>query len=171
MRMQNVGNTDVLSPYAMLITKDNISLRLVDGEEAIASPKVISFLGLSSEGPAGIISPGSVAIVNFKILPHHDDAMKTTLQLRLPKNSSAPHCFTRNRLSLKPNGVASAVWDIVWRNFISSAGTTQQSLEARLSYVASQFSTAWRREYSIDRLMSNQLQVAFGMTLGKLFPL
>ena len=166
-RIQNIGNTDILSPCLVLVADKEISFRLMDDLEGTDNFKRISFLGLSSKGPAGIISPGTVTTVSFKLQPHQNMATQARIELRLSDNESAPHSFLGGKLMFQPKNIPSKAWEIIWSNFLSSVGTTQKSLQTRLSETASEFSLVEEKAYSIDKMISYQLQIASAMTLGK----
>lgn len=166
-QIQNVGNTDLLAPHLVLVINAQANIRLVDSFGPIDFSDQIDFLGLSLEGPGGILPPGAITQVNFRVAQRFSGPLNARVQIRVQNNGSAPHAYVNRKSSLKPIGIPSNVWDTIWENFIRSFGTTQRSFQQRLSEIASEFSLIGRKTYSIQEMVNYQLQVAFGLLSGK----
>ena len=164
--IQNVGNTDLLSPYLVLASSDNVLFSLVDDSDPIDFSSQIDFIGLSLEGPGGILPPGAVTQVNFRISQQVANPQRAGVHVRIQDNGSAPHAYVNSKSALKPADIPSDVWDTIWNNFLKSVGTTQQSLQERLSEIASQLSLVGKRTYSVNRMVHYQLEVAYGLLSG-----
>lgn len=173
-QIQNSGNTDLLSPHLVLVTQDQAAFRLVDESGPIGPSDQIDFLGLSLEGPGGILPPGASTQVFFRVSQVLDDFGgfpddQARFAIRIQNNASAPHAYLSSKSTSQPAFIPADVWDTIWENFIRSVGTTQQSFVQRLSEIASEFSLIGKRTYSVEDMVQYQLQVAFGFLSGSGF--
>lgn len=166
--IQNFGNTDLLTPYLVLVSRDQIHFRLLDDFGPIGFSKQIDFLGLPLEGPGGILPPGTSTQIVFRAAQIDPRANRARFGIKTGSNGSAPHAFLGKKFSLRPDFIYSnEIWDTIWDNFIRSIGTTQLSFQQRLSEIAIEFSLAGKRAYSVQELVRYQLQVAYGLLSGK----
>lgn len=165
--IQNDGNTDLLSPHLVLMSQNQVTFRLLDETDTTGSSDQIDFLGLSLEGPAGILPPGARTTVEFRVAQVTAMPNRARYQLKNRINGSAPHPYVNRRSSLRPTYIPPDVWDTVWDNFLQSVGTTQESFKERLSEIASEFSLLGKRLYSVQEMVQFQLQVSFGFLSGK----
>ena len=166
-RLENIGNTDLLAPHLTLVSGDNTQFRLVDSSGPIDFATQLDFLGLPLEGPAGILPPGEQTQVIFRAAQTVAGTNNARFSIRLQSNSSAPHPYLHMKSDLKPEAIPTEVWDKIWLNFIRSVGTTYGSLLERLSEVASEFSLVSKKVYSIQELILYQLRVSYGLLSGK----
>ncbi len=165
-QIQNDGNTDLLSPHLVLVSRDQIVFRLVDVSGSIDFSDRIDFLGLSLDGPGGILSPGARTVVEFRVAQIVEEPNRATYRIQIQNNGSAPHAYLNQKSRLQPIFIPSDVWDTVWENFLKYVGTTQQSFQQRISEIASQLSLIGKRTYSIQEMVQYQLRVAFGLLSG-----
>lgn len=165
--LQNIGNTDMFTPHLSLVTRNDVHFKLVDTSGPIDFSNEIHFLGIPTEGPGGILHPGGTAHINFRVAQAVRRGIRARYTFKHKSNASAPHSFVNQKSALKPSSIPANVWDEIWENFIRSVGTTQRSLEQRLSEVASEFSLAGKRTYSITDMVAYQLQIAYGLLSGK----
>lgn len=165
-QIRNTGNTDLLSPHLVLVTRDQAIFRLLDDSGPIDFTDQIDFLGLSLEGPAGILAPGTSTQVNFRVAQLSGAVNQARFGIRIQNNASAPHAYLNRKSSLRPVFTPTDVWDTIWENFIRSVGTTQQTFTQRISEIASEFSLVGKRTYSVQDLVQYQLKVAFGLLSG-----
>ncbi len=162
----NIGNTDLLTPHLVLVSRDETLFRLVDDYAPIGFSEQIDFLGLPLEGPGGILPPGTSTQVTFKAAQSEPGPNQARFRIKSENNASAPHAYLNRKSSLRPNFILPEVWDTIWENFIKSVGTTQQSFQQRLSEIATEFSLVGKRAYSVQELAQYQLDIAYGLLSG-----
>lgn len=168
--LRNFGNTDLLTPHLVLVSRDQTHFRLLDDFGPTGFSEQIDFLGLPLEGPGGILPPETSTQVVFRAAQTTQGINRARFTIKTENNGSAPHAFLDKKFSLRPNFVYSyEIWDTIWANFIRSVGTTQQSFHQRLSELATEFSLVGKRAYSVQELVEYQLQVAYGLLSGKIF--
>lgn len=166
--IQNIGNTDLLTPHLVLVARSNINFKLLDNYGPIGFSKQIDFLGLPLEGPGGILCPGASTQVTFRAEQIATRPNRVSFSIRTESNGSAPHAYLDRKSSLQPNFILTEVWGTIWENFIRSVGTTQRSFQQRLSETATEFSLLRKRAYSVQELVQYQLAIAYGLLSGKL---
>lgn len=148
------------------MTRDEAIFRLLDDSGPIDFTDQIDFLGLSLEGPAGILPPGTSTQVNFGIAQLSMTVDQARIGIRIQNNASAPHAYLDRKSDLQPAFIPNDVWDTIWENFIRSVGTTQRTFTQRLSEIASEFSLVEKKTYSVQDMVQYQLKVAFGLLSG-----
>ena len=166
--IQNIGNTDLLTPHLVLVAENNINFKLLDDYGPIGFSRQIDFLGLPLEGPGGILCPGASTQVTFRAEQRVLGQNRVSFSIKTERNGSAPHAYLDRKSSLQPNFIVTEVWDTIWENFIRSVGTTQQSFQQRLSETATEFSLLRKRAYSVQELVQYQLSIAYGLLSGML---
>lgn len=166
-QLQNIGNTDILTPHLVITSRDRTHFRLLDDYAPNDFRRQIDFLGLPLEGPGGILPPGTSTQVVFRAAQMVLGANRARYSIKREMNDSAPHAFVDKKSNLRPRFIYSdEVWDIVWDNFIKSVGTTQQSFQQRLSEIATELSLVGKRAHFVKDLVKYQLQVAYGILSG-----
>ena len=164
-RLQNIGNTDLLAPHLILVSRDRTHFRLIDESGPIDFSEQLDFLGLPLEGPGGILPPGATTQITFRAAQTIQGANRTRICIKV-QNNSAPHPFVDKKSNLKPAAVPADVWDKIWENFIRSVGTTHGSFLERLSEMASEFSLVGKRTYSVQEMVLYQLRISYGLLSG-----
>ena len=165
--VENIGNTDILAPYLVLVSTSNAHFKLLDTSGPIDFSQQIDFLCLNLEGPAGILPPGASTRVTFRVAQVTSQRnSRARFRVKIANNQTAPHPYLDKKSSLQPRFIPNEVWDTIWENFISSVGTTQKSFQQRMSEIASELSMVGKRTYSIQEMVTYQLQVAYGLLSG-----
>lgn len=165
--LQNSGNTDLLTPHLVLVSRDSIHFRLLDDFGPKGFSEQIDFLGLPLEGPGGILPPGTSTHITFRVAQITPGENRAIFSIKTETNASAPHAFFDKKYSLQPSFIYSnEIWDTIWENFIRSVGTTQRSFQQRLSEVAIELSLIGKRIYSVQELVQYQLEIAYGLLSG-----
>lgn len=164
-QVQNLGNTDLLTPL-LILSGDRTRFRLLDDYNSIDFSEQIDFLGLPLEGPGGILCPGASTQITFRAAQIEAMVISARFSIKIQNNGSAPHPYLDKKSSLQPKFIPAEVWDKVWENFIESVGTNQQTFQQRLSELATEFSLLRKRAYSVQELVEYQLRIAYGLLSG-----
>lgn len=165
--IQNSGNTDILTPMMTLQSQGNVRLHYLDESNAAPPTSEVFFLPLPSRGPAGIIPPGGTAHVIFQVIPNAGFSGREAIQLSYIEEDEEPHVYVNSRDSLRPTDVPEEIWDEIWLNFLESMGTVWATFHRRVSEVATEYSLAQKKVYSIDEIVNYQLRLAYGYLTGK----
>ena len=165
-RLQNIGNTDLLPPHLVLLSSDNVQFKLSDQAGPIDFDNQLDFLGLPLEGPGGVLPPGSASVITFRAAQNTRQADNARFSVRIQSNLSAPHPYLSRKSSLRPPFMPQEVWEKIWTNFISLVGTTHASMLESFSEVALEFSLVGKKVHSVQDLVTYQLRVAYGLLSG-----
>jgi RHS repeat-associated protein len=137
----NTSNTDITAPLFTL-TSDESVFQVADGSSAVISD-AITVIGVSSQGPAGIIGPGQSGTVLVKMTSttsvRHE---QIGVDLTVPEDPSepVPIPWATEKDLLKPPTVQADAWDAIWSNFLPLVGNTIGSFNQAVSSVASYLS-------------------------------
>ena len=167
-RLENIGNTDILSPYLIMKSNNrNVHFKLLDNSGPIDFASTIHFLGLPLEGPGGILAPGKHTQTTFKIALTSGRMATVLITVEHQNDMNGPHPYLARKEQLRSISVPVEIWEKVWENFIKSVGTTRGSMLRRLSEIATELSLVRKKVYSIDELIMYQLRVSYGLLSGK----
>jgi len=72
------------------------------------------------------------------------------------------------RDSLRPSEIPEEIWNTIWSNFLDSVGTVWATFHRRVSELATEYSVAQKKIYSIDEIVNYQLRLAYGYLTGNL---
>ena len=153
---QNVGATDVAAPL-LTISGDAFLKQIGDNEFGGTS---VEFLGISSEGPAGILSPG--ASNNFKL------NFKPLLTGAHEQNFIGISTFDANYVidwntlleSSKPEHISQEAWVTVKANLIAELGTTVNDYQNALAQNATVLAMLEDRTNDVNRLFAMEYNQA-----------
>ena len=146
---QNLGDTDVAAP---LVTVSGNALLKLPGEAEFGGTSM-QLLGINSEGPAGILSPGAEG--SFQLFFTPDFAGGGTVNLDV---SSLPtdQVIDWNTLleSSKPENISEESWATVKANLMAELGTTTTDFENNLAENATAMDQLESRTDDVARLFS-----------------
>ena len=167
--VHNTGNTDILTPLMTLRTGGNALVRQLDESIFADYATEFNFLPLPTKGPGGILPPGASSQIYFDVVPRNGFEGRDTVQFSYIQDAQKiePHAYLEQKSELKPPDIPDSVWDSVWQNFLNSMGETWGSFHDRVSKAATELSLVQKKVYSIDDIISYQLQVANGLLTGK----
>lgn len=152
MEYANTGETDVLAPL-ILLSAENAILQLA--EEATS----VQFLGINTDGPAGILSPGATGSVSFVFNPSvSSGTVDFSLQLQSATDEQFDWSTVKNEA--QPDSVSDNFWDALWQNFTASVGTTVGDYLAVLADNANRLSQLGEYTNDTSRLLAFELQQA-----------
>ncbi|AFY39930.1 RHS repeat-associated core domain protein [[Leptolyngbya] sp. PCC 7376] len=191
----NTGETDITAPvlaidayYAELAEQRVSSFQTSDGrfftsqialsdEDFTKQP--IQFLGINSDGPAGILAPGDSGNVSFAF--RHVLSDETIPQELVPTIdlgegsggpvSSPPIAFFASALeedlainwldfkdAFKPLGYSDAAWDVVYDNFVAEIGDDTTSFQELVAENATYLAALGESTNDIGELLTAELQ-------------
>jgi RHS repeat-associated protein len=141
----NTGETDIVAPL-LTLTADNANLRLPDQIESVGTSW--QFLGISSEGPAGIIPPGKTGSLSLLFDPLVSNgnvafSLSQALEDQLIDWSSLKD-------QAKPSNISDEAWEVIWQNLIASVGNQASSYQEVLAENATHLSLL--DEYTSDAM-------------------
>lgn len=167
--IQNVGNTDILSPLISVSSEGNVLIRLLHGSiQSDSVGTVASYQSVASSGPAGILPPGGDSQLYFQVIPGSFIGSEKFLVAVIP-DLPLPHAYLSEKNALRPANVPEDVWDTIWSNALLAVGSTWTSLQEQTSDVATQMSLVHnRRPLSTDEIMEYALRVADGLYTGSI---
>jgi subtilase family serine protease len=121
---QNTGETDVIAPVIQLTAENAELSRSID---AGFGGNSIDVLGISSEGPAGILSPGEIGYLNFRFKPTALPGESVNFGITTLEANDELIDLASIKDSSRPQGIDPTAWDIIWQNFSNGIGTTVRS--------------------------------------------
>jgi RHS repeat-associated protein len=163
----NVGETDLVAPLFSL-TSNNAPIRL---EEQEFFSNSLLFVGISSEGPAGILPPGGSGEIPIIIGPSGNYEL-TLQQITLPraplidKDADPPASLDVQWNSLvplvKPELMPDDAWEVVSANLRSEVGATFADLESVLAENATYLGSIGQRTADFTQLFGFEMLQADG---------
>ncbi|WP_208492147.1 putative Ig domain-containing protein [aff. Roholtiella sp. LEGE 12411] len=131
----NTGDTDIVAPLLTLVA-ENANLRLPEQTESVGS--TLQFLGIDSEGPAGILAPGESGSFSLVFNPTVNDGSVSFSVSQASQDQTIDWDSLKNQA--RPNNISNDAWDAIWENFITSvgneAGTYQEILADNANHLS-----------------------------------
>ncbi|MFZ4802591.1 MAG: DUF7619 domain-containing protein, partial [Chlorobium sp.] len=152
---QNLGETDVAAP---LLTLSGNALLKQSGEAAFGGTS-LQLLGINSEGPAGILSPGAQGSFQLFFTPAFSGVGSVQLNvssLQLDKTIDWSTYFE----SVKPDNIDSASWDQIKANLVQQLGTTNADYQNALAQNATALDMLEGRTNDVSRLFAMEYNQA-----------
>lgn len=161
---ENDTGHDIPAPL-LNVTANNALLRLPDQPSFISNKA--EFLGINTNGPAGVLPPGargqitiffqvnitdSTSGVFFNLYPsldYYNIGDVGTTQFNMD--------WASVKDELRPSTFPVAAWDAVWSNFLASVGSNVAEFHDRLDIDANYLSQFGEYQYDIGPLMSFEL--------------
>ncbi|MHB9065961.1 MAG: RHS repeat-associated core domain-containing protein [Pirellulaceae bacterium] len=163
---RNAGNVDMLSPLLNLESIEGTAWLLpgADPEDGWVNSTSVSFLGLSSDGPASILRPGEGNSVTLRVrTPFQPGQMPFTLGMLDAGNTATVDWAWLND-SLRPTYVNVTAWDAIYPNLTAQLGSTWgeyvQKLDADAQYLAELGTSV----IHVDQLFGFEIQQANGIS-------
>ncbi len=146
---QNLGDTDVAAP---LLTVSGNALLKLPGEAAFGGTS-LQLLGINSEGPAGILSPGAEG--SFQLFFTPDFAGGGTVNLGV-SSLKPDQVIDWNTIldASKPENVSDESWATVKANLIAELGATTTDYQNNLAENATALDQLESRTDDVARLFS-----------------
>ena len=154
----NTGNINAVAPL-VTVSADYARFYLPDEPDLIANS--IQVLGISSDGPAGILRPGErgqITIPLNSIAPVDQNITYSTLIA----NDSAPMNWATFKTSLQMSMIPDAAWNAIYSNFTANVGSTVGSCHAALAADATYLSSLGESTPDVARLLQFEFNKAAG---------
>jgi RHS repeat-associated protein len=150
----NTSNTDAMAPL-MQLSADNALLRLED--QAAFSGNTVTFLGISSTGPAGILRPGESDLISIPF--RATGVVGTNINFNIGTiDDSQVMDWASQEAALQPSIIPDQAWPAVFANFVSDVGNTGASYNAALAADASYLSRFGETTYDTAQLAAFEIQ-------------
>ena len=121
-------------------------------------------------GPGGMLPPKREAKDDTVIKPYRIRGGRDKFDVCDSGNSKSKHPYADQRDDLQPPDVPEGTFDMVWDNFMESVGPSWDTLNQRMSEVATEMSLAHQRMPCNTRdLVDFQLRIADGLLSGECF--
>ena len=165
--VENIGNTDVLTPIMFIRSNQQVQLSITDssGQTGNNYASELIFLPVPLHGPSGIIRPGVTTKTLFHVLPNSFRAsfsVALSVSFLDENQKDFAHSYIQRKQYFRPQEIPNDSWDIIWNNFLSSVGKTWHTMMQRFSSVANELSIGNKRVESVDELVDFQLRIAQG---------
>jgi len=177
---QNTGNTDIPAPL-LTLTADNA---LFYSEKTGGfTETIIQFLGINTQGAAGVLPPGATGNYSFKFRTTDNNVTDINFSLQrlnlwktvispaksvkdgivpLPHYIQVPVSMDWNQQknSLKPPEISDEAWNIIYKNFTPAVGSTTAKYQNVLGENASYFSQSGEYTTNIGDFLGFEFQQA-----------
>ncbi|CAN5487985.1 hypothetical protein BH11PLA2_BH11PLA2_46570 [soil metagenome] len=158
---QNISSNDI--PALLLtLTSDKAILRLPG--DATFDGRTVSLLGISTDGPAGILRPGQRGTLKVEYLSTTNIAHDTINFQSTFADRPATVDWASQKNALRPPSIPVDAWDAIFINFLADVGTTAGDLEDLLGRAATHLSTLGEATADVRKLMSFLIQIEDGRT-------
>ncbi len=157
----NTGETDIVAPLLTLVA-ENANLKLPEQTESVGSS--LQFLGINSEGPAGIIAPGASGSFSLLFNPTVNDGSVTFSVSQAAKDQTIDWDSLKNQA--RPNNISNDAWDRIWQNFITSVGNQAGTYQEILADNANHLSQLGEYTNDAIRLLGFELQQVSNSLVG-----
>jgi RHS repeat-associated protein len=135
----NTSNNDIIAPLLEL-TSSNPSVAFSTPDDPNHFVQASRILAVATNGPAGTLRPGQSGILTLTLLSN-DTINGDTIPVTVSKVQAGQIIsWSAQESALRPSRISAAAWNVIWPNFISTVGTTSDSLDAALSKAATYLS-------------------------------
>ncbi|MBD2413823.1 hypothetical protein FACHB389_24300 [Nostoc calcicola FACHB-389] len=152
---RNAGNTDIAVPVFSL-DGSQILFRPIGGTGFTDS--TVQFLGINTQGTAGILAPGATGTYSFLFRPKAG-ATSGSLNISAPRTGAAID-WNALKDSSRPAYVSAEAWNVIYNNFVNAVGNTSDSYQAVLNENASYLGQLGESTTDVARLLGFELQQA-----------
>lgn len=157
----NTGETDLVAP---LLTVEATGTRVQLAEDTGAFvTSVVQFLGINTDGPAGILPPGYRGTIFVAFQRSSSPNFRFGLSEIVPE-ATIDWNFVKD--DLRPPQVLPEAWDAIFANFLAEVGTSPVQLQAVLADNATRLSQLGVTTADVSRLLDFEL-----MQAENLFPI
>ena len=155
----NDGDADLPAPLLVVSSPQNALLRLSTSEPFTPGPLMV--LGVATDGPAGVLRPGSRYSVRvFFRAPNADEVRFDVERLRptaerIEWDQLAPQ--------MRPTGLGAEAWNAIWPNFKARMGATTADMLRVLSEDAAYLAQYGNLTYDARLLLGFEMAKARGL--------
>lgn len=146
---RNAGDSDAPAPLMVL---DALNATLGSPTSQYYAGNHMLLLGISQEGPAGVLPPGGggTLTVGFE----SQTGAECVFDVRLVESPKEPMIWGDLKTGMRPDFIDPAAWDIVWNNILSEAGVTVGEFNALLANRATTLSRMGVRMHEVRNLLA-----------------
>ena len=163
----NTGDADLPAPLFSLSAPDGVPLRLEPAEAPWPGP--VQVLGISMEGPPGILRPGVwQQIPVYSRTPNTAGALELSLGMMVA--DATPIDWGEMEDSLRPDDIPAELWAAPWADLTTGIGTTWADFLATMTDSATYLASVGERTYDLRELFGVVIKNASG-GLGLRLPL
>ena len=146
----NQGDADLIAPLLIVTNIEGTPIGFSD--ESVAPVDFLMFLGISFDGPAGILRPGQVETINLHIYGAGDTAQ---FQLEyVTADSTQLIDWDEFERTIRPDAIPADEWDPAFAGIRARVGDTWGGLVRTLAEVATVLSQRGERVYTIGDLLT-----------------
>lgn len=153
----NTGNVDVPAPF-LTLSVTNAVVKLAEQREWGGSS--IQFLGISHNGPAGVLRPGQRESVRIDFLSTGADETPIDFATAILTDLTQTIDWAALKDVVRPGDIPTDAWDAIYPNLLAEVGTTAGDYLQVLSRDASYLSSLGIYTADILRLLTYQLDRA-----------
>ena len=151
----NEGGTDVVAPL-MFLAVTNASLRLPGQAELAGS--TLQLLGISNQGPAGVLPPGARGTITLELVPSGDRNIEG--KLWIVSEPDRPIDWNALEGPMRPEFVPDDAWEAIFANFRGALGDTVGEMHGLLADNATYLSRLGEYTADVRRLLGLELNRA-----------
>ncbi|NCS52426.1 MAG: hypothetical protein GPJ23_08650, partial [Microcystis aeruginosa G13-05] len=151
----NRGQTDIVAPL-IEVTAELAELKLP--EQSNFGGSSLQFLGINTEGAAGILSPGMTGNFSLVFRPTVTTGIVNISTNIADKDKLID--WDAQKSILKPDNIPNEAWDTVWNNFIQSVGNTTGSYQQVLADNATRLSQLGDYIADVSQLLNFEIAQA-----------
>ena len=159
----NNGDADIPSPLLAVSADEGVGLRLFTAENFSSDP--VQVMGLADGHPAGVLPPHSAYRIKMEYQMSVQNWQQFYLKIITATNQE-PMDWDNIEPQLRPSGLESEEWDIVWSNLTTRLGLTWGSYAAVLGIDATRLAMRGQRTYDVRDLFSFEMNIAYGGGVG-----
>ena len=152
----NAGETDVLAPL-LVLSLENGEIR--PPGEIDFTDSSIDFLGINTDGPAGILTPGAFGRYAIPFRPTVSSG-SVHFSLGMVSGDDDPFDWSLLKDEIRPETIDEEAWDAIWTNFSTSLGASWGEYQAMLADNATYLSQLGEYVSEVGRLFSFELSQA-----------
>jgi RHS repeat-associated protein len=120
----------------------------------------VPLLGISRDGPAGILRPGAKSEIAFRVSAYNFEDSTDLRVLISNDTASATIDWASRKDAMRPKTIPQDAWDVTFANFLTLVGTSQATYGAALGEVATELSEFGIRSANVDRLTAGLISKA-----------
>ena len=150
----------MLAPLLQL-TADNALLRLED--QASFAGNFVTFMGISSDGPAGVLRAGESGTVQIPFQTTGSVGQNINFNVGIIADSQ-PIDWASQQAVLQPPTISNAAWSPIFTNFVANVGSTGASYHAALAADATYLGQLGDRVMDIGQLFGFEIEKANGFS-------
>ncbi len=161
----NPGNVDIPAPFLILSSLSGATMRLKDSDPFTTGD--LPLLGVSSDGPAGILRPGQGWQVPFTAEASSASAVAFSLA-SVSTDSSAPLDWVTYGAQIRPGEFTDDQWAAILSQLTNNMGVTWGAYVTALDSDVTRLGARGERDASISDLVDFEISKARGLGVSEI---